>query len=162
MKTSTLVQSSLLAASLLLGGTSAVHADRAHSTMPSGGHYHSLPHDKRSSGHTSQWSSGHHKPGGAYFSDHGEHHGKHNPKRHENHRQANGYDQGRRWQHGKHDGWGDGRDHKGQWQYGKHNGRGEGRDHKDYWQHGKYDGRDDAGHKEYRSRFGGIGYTGRS
>jgi hypothetical protein len=144
MKISTLLQSSLLAAGLLLGGTSAVHADRAHATIPSGGHNHSVRDDGRSYGHTPQRFSGHHIPGRAYLSDHGKHYGKHKLKHHENHGQGHGYGQ------------------EGRWKYGKHDGRGYGRDHKGHWQHGTCDARYDAGRKGHRTRSGGIGYTGRS
>jgi hypothetical protein len=144
MKTSTLLQSFLLAAGLLLGGTSAVHADRAHATIPSGGYYHSHQHDGRSSGHTPQWYSGHHHPGRANLSHHGKYYGKHNLNHHENRHQGHGYG------------------HGGHRQYGKHDGRGYGRDHKGHWQHGTYDTRYDAGRKGHRTRSGSIGYTGRS
>jgi hypothetical protein len=138
MKIRTLLQSFLLTAGLLLGGTSAALADHAHSTVASSGDYHSLSHDNRGAGHTSQWSSGHHNPGSSHLGYRGEHREKHRPNQHDN------YGHGLRWHCGKHDGHGDGRDHKVQ------------------WQHGKYDGRDYTGHKEHRSRYGGFGYTGRS
>jgi hypothetical protein len=144
MNTSTLIQSCLLAAGLLLCGTSPVHADRVHATIPSGGNYHSLRHDSHSPGHTPQWSSGHPIPGRASLRYHGKPYGKHKFNHHENRDRGQGYG------------------HGGNWQYGKHDGRGFGRDRQGHWHQGKYEARYYAGRRGHHPRSGGIGYTGRS
>jgi len=108
MKTSTLLQSSLLAAGLLLGGTSAVHADSAYPIILHGGNFHPYSHDYHSCKHTPGWHTGHRHDRGYHFDQHWKPHGKHNKGHHGDHGQGDWHDYRR---HGKHDDRNDGGRH---------------------------------------------------
>ena len=155
MKSSTLIQTFLLATGLMLGGISVAHADRPHSTNPGKGHPHHVQHESHGYGHTPWWAFNRHKE----YSH--KHQGKHAGSSHDHSRWQSGWrdSHGDHWKHGKYDGR-DVRHHDGNhWKHGKHEGRGDGRDRKDHRWHDRHD---DAARKGHRSRSASIGYTGRS
>jgi len=152
MKSSTLLQSFLLSAGLMLGGIPAVHADHAYTIVPSGSYLYNLLNDNYSPGQTPWWSSSQHNPGSGHFCNQETYSQGH----HENHGRGDGHDHRDHWQHGKYDGRGAGHDHRDHRQHGKYDGRGDGHDHRDHRQHSKYDGRGDGHDQKGRKQHGKL------
>lgn len=156
MKSSTLLQSFLLTAGLMVGSIPATQADQAYTIVPSSFLYNLL-HDNDDPGLTPWWSSSQYNPGSRHYCKQG----KHSPGHHGNPGRGNGYGHTGHWNHGKYDSRGDGHDRRDHW-HGKYDGHFDGHKHKGHKQHGKHDARNDSGRKDHRSSARGIGYTGRS
>lgn len=100
MKASTLLQSSLLAAGLLLGGMSVAHADGRYSIILRSGDFHRYPYDYH---HCKKpgWHTGHPHDRGYHFNHHGKSHRKHHKGYHGHRDQSDWHGHRERWLHGK-------------------------------------------------------------
>ena len=83
MKSSTLLQSFLLAAGLMLGGTSAVLADSVYGHSLRCGDYHSSAHNYRCCRHKAAWHNGHRHDRGHHYDHYGKPRGKHHKGHHD-------------------------------------------------------------------------------
>ncbi len=107
MKTTTLFQSSLLAAGLLLGGMSAAHADNAYTIITHGGDFHPHSHDYRSCRYMPGWHHDYRRDSSYHSGHHRKHAGKHQEGHHESHDRGDRHEDTGHWQQGKHDDWHD-------------------------------------------------------